>query len=178
MVNLDSEPKILFTEEQIKARVKELAHDIAKDYAGKNPLVLAILTGSVFFTADLMKQMGIPLELDFIKASSYGTDGVSSGIVALQYMPVTPLAGRHVLVIEDIVDTGLTLQKIKTVLESDPSNKPASLATVCLLDKPSRRKVEIVPDYVGFSIPNLFVLGYGLDFKNGCRNLPDIRYYE
>ena len=178
MVNHNVEPKILFSEEQIMARIKELARDISEDYAGKNPLVLVTLTGSVFFAADLMKRMEIPLEIDFIKASSYGTDGVSSGIVALQYMPVTPLSGRHVLIIEDIVDTGLTLQKIKTVLGSDPNNKPASIAAVCLLDKPSRRKVEIYPDYIGFSIPNIFVLGYGLDYKNGSRNLPDIRYYE
>ncbi len=178
MVNLNVEPKILFSEEQIKTRVKELAHDISNDYARKNPLILATLTGSVFFATDLMRNLEFPIELDFIKASSYGSSDVSSGVVSLQYMPLIPLIGRHVLIIEDIIDTGATLDKLVTVLGTDKKNLPASLAVVCLLDKPSRRKVDFVPDYVGFSIPDTFVVGYGLDYNNRYRNLPDIRYFE
>ena len=178
MVNLNAKPKVLFTEEQIQARIQELAHDISKDYAHKHPLILVTLAGSIFFATDLMRKMEYPIEVDFIKASSYGSGDVSSGVVSIQYMPTIPLAGRHVIVVEDIIDTGATLQKLRTVLTSDENNKPASFAIVCLLDKPSRRKVDLVPEYVGFSIPDTFVVGYGLDYNNRYRNMPDVRYFE
>ena len=162
--------RILFTEEQIKARVKELGAELTKEYSGKNPLFLCVLRGASVFLGDLIRCVECPLEIDFIKASSYvGTN--SSGEVSIDgEMP--DISGRDVVLVEDIVDTARTLSKLKTLLlERDPR----SLKVAALLDKPSRRTVEgFMADYTGYEIDDLFVVGYGLDCDLKFRNLPYI----
>ncbi|MCH5195388.1 MAG: hypoxanthine phosphoribosyltransferase [Oscillospiraceae bacterium] len=161
---------ILFTEEQIKTRVKELGAELTKEYSGKNPLFLCVLRGASVFFADLIRSVECPLEIDFIKASSYvGTD--SSGEVRVGG-EIPDISGRDVVLVEDIVDTARTLSKLKTLLLGQD---PGSLKVAALLDKPSRRTVEgFKADYTGYEIDDLFVVGYGLDCDMKFRNLPYI----
>ena len=159
-----------FTEEEIAARVKELG-PITKDYEGKEPIVVGVLKGSLLFMADLIREIKTPLRYDLIAVSSYGASTSSSGIVRIIKDIDVSIENEHVLVIEDIVDTGLTLRYLITTLSS---RQPASLKSCVLLDKPSRRKIEITPDYNGFVIPDRFVVGYGLDFAQRYRQLPMI----
>lgn len=174
--------RILFTEEEIKARTAALGAQISADYAENDPIVIGILKGAIPFFADLFRSITIPCQCDFMGASSYGGGTTTSGRVALYKDASESLCGRHVIVVEDILDTGMTLNFLwKYILEKNP----ASVRLCVLLDKPSRRhpEVKLKPDYVGFTIPNEFVVGYGLDYAQHYRNLPyigilDPRIYE
>jgi hypoxanthine phosphoribosyltransferase len=161
--------EILLTEEQIQARVAELGAQLAEDYAGRDPVLISVLKGSIVFLADLVRGMDIPLSIDIMEVSSYGAATESSGQVRILKDLSNPIEGRHVLVVEDIIDTGLTLNYLLRYLRE---KAPASLGICCLLDKPARRLTEIPIDYVGFTIPDRFVIGYGLDFGERYRNLP------
>jgi hypoxanthine phosphoribosyltransferase len=161
--------EILLTEEQIQARVAELGAQLAEDYAGRDPVLISVLKGSIVFLADLVRGMDIPLSIDIMEVSSYGAATESSGQVRILKDLSNPIEGRHVIVVEDIIDTGLTLNYLLRYLRE---KAPASLGICCLLDKPARRLTEIPIDYVGFTIPDRFVIGYGLDFGERYRNLP------
>lgn len=167
--------RVLFTEDQIQKRVKELGKTLCGEYAGKDPLFLCVLKGASVFFCDLIRAMECPVEIDFIKASSYsGTD--STGKVKLDVSAVPDLTGRDVVIAEDIVDTARTLSLLKTELLK---MNPASLKIACMLDKPSRRVVKgFKADYVGFEIEDLFVVGYGLDCDQKFRNLPYIGIFK
>ncbi len=166
-----SKPQILFSRQEIEATVKNLATEIAKDYWGKNPLLIGVLKGSFIFMADLIRLLDIPLEIDFIRLSSYGQGTESSGKVKVVQDISTQIVGRDVLVVEDIVDTGYSLTFLLGYLKE---KKPASLKLCVLADKPSRRQVLVPIDYLGFTVPNKFLVGYGLDWSDKYRNLPDI----
>ena len=162
--------KILVTNEQIEARCKELALEIDKDYEDKKPVLLSLLRGSIPFVTTLSKYMTIPVEFDYMKASSYHGGTCSTGNVAVTVLPATKLEGRHVIVVEDIVDTGFTLSTVMKILKD---YKPASLEIASLLDKPSMRQVQDLSiKYCGFSIPAEFVVGFGLDYDELYRQLP------
>ncbi len=163
--------EILFTPEALAQRVKELADQINRDYAGKSPMVVGTLRGSFVFMADLVRQINLPLTVDFLSASSYGSGTESSGQVRLKLDLGDDIAGRDVLIIEDIVDSGNTLSKLLPELQK---RGPASLKVCALLDKPERRVLPFQADYVGFTIPDAFVVGYGLDFNQHYRQLPYI----
>ncbi len=165
----DDVEEILFTPEQIQARVAELGQQIAADYAGREPHLVTIVKGSIPFIADLMRAMDITLSLDLIGVASYGAGTTSSGEVRLTKDLDDSIEGRHVLVVEDIIDTGLTLAY---VLRNLRQRAPASVRVVTFLDKPSGRGTAIEADYVGFTIPDAFVIGYGLDWNQRYRNLP------
>jgi hypoxanthine phosphoribosyltransferase len=164
----DDVERVLFTQEQIKQRVKELGEKIAGDYSGQDPHLVTILRGSIPFIADLIRAIDCPLSLDVLGVASYAGHQ-SSGEVRLTKDLDDPIEGRHVLVIEDIIDTGLTLSY---VLRSLHQRAPASLKVATFLDKTSRRDTPIEVDYVGFTIPDAFVVGYGLDWNQRYRNLP------
>lgn len=162
----------LIDEERLQARIKELGQQISADYAGQDLLLLCILKGGVLFLADLMRQISIPHEIDFLAVSSYGRESrESTGVVRILKDLDEPIAGRSVLIVEDIVDTGHTLTYITNILQA---RQPASLKICTLLDKKERRQVEIPVDYSGFVIPDKFVFGYGLDLDEKLRNLPFI----
>jgi hypoxanthine phosphoribosyltransferase len=160
--------EVLVSEEAIRTKVAELGQRISDDYAGEELLLIGLLRGSIVFLSDLMRRLTIPVRLDFIGIQSYGLS-TDSGAVRLVMDLETDIAERHVLVVEDIVDTGKTLSYLVQNLKA---RQPASLRMCALLDKPDRRQVPIKVDYVGFEIPDKFVVGYGLDFAEGYRNLP------
>ncbi|HHU77612.1 MAG TPA: hypoxanthine phosphoribosyltransferase [Clostridiales bacterium] len=171
MKMLDQVAKILIDEKKLMNRVQELGKQISEDYEGKDLVVICILKGAIMFTADLVKAISLPLSIDFMAVSSYGSSTKSSGVVRILKDLDEEIEGRHVLIVEDIVDTGLTLDYlVKNLL----SRKPASLKICCCLDKPERRKTPVKVDYVGFIIPDEFVIGYGLDYDEKYRNLPFI----
>lgn len=170
MLEQDME-QILFTQEQLSARVRELAEQISKDYAGKRPLVVGILRGAFIFMADLVRQITLPIRLDFISASSYGAGTVSSGLVDIKLDLTEDIAGQDVLLVEDVLDSGNTLSKLVAELKQ---RNPASLKLCVMLDKPDRRVRPIIADYVGFTIPDAFVVGCGLDYDQNYRQLPYI----
>ena len=161
--------EVLVDEESLRTRVAELGEEISTDYAGRDLLLVGVLKGAVFFMADLMRELSIPCEIDFMAISSYGAATDSSGVVRILKDLDIPLDGRHVLVVEDIIDSGLTLSYLLRNLES---REPASLEICALLTKPDRREIDVPVKYVGFEIPNEFVIGYGLDFAERYRNLP------
>lgn len=162
----------LIDEARLQARIKELGQQISADYAGQNLLLLCILKGGVLFLSDLMRQISIPHEIDFLAVSSYGREvRESTGVVRILKDLDEPIAGRSVLIVEDIVDTGHTLAYITNILQA---RQPASLKICTLLDKKERRQVDIPVDYTGFVIPDKFVFGYGLDLDEKLRNLPFI----
>lgn len=161
--------KVLFTEQDISDRVAELGRQLSQDYAGKNPLFICILKGAVMFMADLVKRVDIPLEMDFMATSSYGASSKSSGVVRILKDLERPVEGRYVVLVEDIVDTGLTLKYLR---ETMLHRQAASVKIVSLFDKPAGRAVDITPDYYGFEVPNEFIVGYGLDYAEHYRNLP------
>jgi hypoxanthine phosphoribosyltransferase len=163
--------RILLTREEIAGKVRELGAALSREYEGLEPLMVCVLKGSAVFYADLCRSMDIPLRMDFIAVSSYGRHSGSSGEVRLIKDLDESIEGRHVVVVEDILDTGLTLRYLADMLRS---RAPASLKICVLLDKPERRRVAIEPDYTGFVVPNEFVVGYGLDYAEKYRNLPDI----
>jgi hypoxanthine phosphoribosyltransferase len=161
--------EILVQGDDLAHRVRELGQEISRDYEGKSPLLVGVLKGAVFFLADLMRHMQIPCEVDFMAVSSYGSSTDYSGVVRILKDLDTPIEGREVLIVEDIIDSGLTLNYL---LRSLKARNPASLEVCALLTKPERRKVELPIRYVGFEIPNRFAIGYGLDFDQRFRNLP------
>ncbi len=163
---------ILIDEARLQARIKELGQQISADYAGQRLLLLCILKGGVLFLTDLMRNLSIPHEIDFLAVSSYGKEiRESTGVVRILKDLDEPIEGIHVLIVEDIIDTGHTLTYITNILQA---RRPASLKICTLLDKTERRRVEIPVDYVGFPIPDKFVFGYGLDLDEKFRNLPYI----
>ena len=172
-----SQPKlhIFLPREEIEATVSRLAAEIKKDYQTRNPIFIGILKGSFMFLADLLRRLDFPLEVEFIRVSSYGRGTESSGNLRVLKGLGSPVKGRDVLLIEDIVDTGLTTG---FVLEYLSKKKPASLKLCALLDKPSRRRLPIKIDYLGLTVPNKFLVGYGLDLNEHFRNLPDIYFVE
>lgn len=161
--------QILITDQQLQVEIAELGAQITQDYQGKNLLLVGVLKGALLFIVDLARAIDLPVELDFMAISSYGAATESSGIVRILKDLETSLEGRDVLVVEDIIDSGLTLNYI---LENLRNRNPASLKVCALLNKPSRRKINVPVDYHGFDIPDAFVVGYGLDFKQRYRNLP------
>jgi hypoxanthine phosphoribosyltransferase len=163
--------EILIDEERLQARVAELGAQVTTDYRGRDLLLVCVLKGAVFFLADLMRRIDLPVEVDFMAISSYGAGVDSSGVVRILKDLDVPIEGRNVLVVEDIVDSGLTLSYLLRALES---RGPASLEVCALLTKPERRENEVECRYIGFEIPNRFVIGYGLDFAERYRNLPYI----
>ena len=166
--------KILFTREQLDERVKQLGEQLTRDYDGKDPLFLCILRGAAVFFSDLIRAVECPLTIYFIRTASYvGTE--SSGKVEVDLMKVGDISGRDVVIVEDICDSGRSLVEVNRVLGA---MKPGSLKTVCLLDKPSRRVVEFKPDYTGFVIDDLFVIGSGFDCDGRFRNLPYIGIFR
>jgi hypoxanthine phosphoribosyltransferase len=165
MENID----ILIDRETIAARVKELAAEISRDYAGKTVTLLCMLKGSIIFFADLAREIDLDVEMEFMKVSSYGGNKESAGKVKLDYPPDGDLSGKHVILVEDIIDMGYTAKWLINHLQS---LKPASFALCVLLDKPERRKVHVETEYLGFIIPDEFIVGYGLDFSQKYRNLP------
>ncbi len=170
------EAKVLISEQQVREKVAELAAIIKEEYRDKHPLIVGILKGSFVFMADLIREMDIPLEVEFVNLSSYGRGASeSAGKIRMVQGLTTPVKGRHVLVIEDIVDTGLT---IRYLLDRLRKKKPASLKLCALLDKPSRRKIDVPIDYLGFTVPNVFIVGYGIDWDERFRYLRDVRYVE
>lgn len=162
---------IIFSEEEIKARVKAMGEVISRDYADKDLVLVAVLRGAVVFTADLLREITVPVEIDFMAVSSYGKAAQSSGIVRIIKDLDTDIAGRDVLIVEDILDSGLTL---KYLMRNLSSRNPASLEIAALLHKEGNQKTDVEPKYVGFSCPKEFVVGYGLDFAEKYRNLPYI----
>ncbi|HJX12844.1 MAG TPA: hypoxanthine phosphoribosyltransferase [Dehalococcoidales bacterium] len=160
---------------EIASAVKRLAGEIAGDYRDKEPLLLGILKGSFVFLADLVRELDFPLEVEFIRLSSYGSGRRSSGHVRVVQGLRTSVRGRHVLVVEDIIDTGITVAFLLDYLRK---KKPASVRLCALTDKPSRRQVPVKIDYLGFSVPDRFLVGYGLDCDEKYRNLPDIHVLE
>ena len=161
--------EILVQPDQLKHRVRELAQEISADYGDRDLLLVGVLKGAVFFLSDLMRAIEVPCEVDFMAVASYGSATDSSGVVRILKDLDTPIQGRHVLIVEDIVDSGLTLQYL---LRNLGARSPASLEVCALLTKPERRKVELPTRYVGFEIPNRFAIGYGLDHAERYRNLP------
>ena len=159
----------LIDEETLKRRITELGEEISNDYVGHDLLLVGVLKGAVFFMADLMRELTVPCEIDFMAISSYGAATDSSGVVRILKDLDINVSGRDVLVVEDIIDSGLTLSYLMRNLRA---RKPATLEVVTLLTKPERREIEVPVRYVGFEIPNRFVIGYGLDFAERYRNLP------
>ena len=174
-MNSKAVPRVLFDRQQIEAAVRRLASEISKDYRHNNPLLLGILIGSFVFLADLIRHLDFPLDVDFIGLSSYGSGTQTSGKIKVSKKLDTPVRSRNVLIVEDIVDTGLTTAYLIDYLHRQ---KPASVKLCALTDKPSRREVPVNIDYLGFSVPNKFLVGYGLDANQQFRNLPDICYLE
>ena len=166
---------MLFSREEIDNRVKELGEIISEKYKGKDLLVVSLLRGSFIFTADLVREITIPLEVDFMTTASYGHREVSTGNVEIITDLRTKVEGRDVLIVDDIMDSGFTIQKVKNRIEEDKAN---SVEICVMLDKPSRRKVDLNPDYVGFSIPDLFIVGYGLNYGDHYRNIPYIFTFD
>lgn len=175
MEHTDTIGKILFTQEQIWRRAEELGQEISEDYAGEKVVLIGTLKGAVPFMADLMKNISLDIEIDFVAASSYGSGTESSGEVILKHDITLDLEGKHVILVEDIIDTGNTIKALKAYLQK---RGPKSVSICTLLDKPARRKVDVKGDYIGFVVEDLFIVGYGLDFNQKYRNLPYISYLE
>ncbi|OQX62805.1 MAG: hypoxanthine phosphoribosyltransferase [Desulfococcus sp. 4484_242] len=169
------EKKLLIARETIRERVKELARRISSDYKGQQPVIVGVLNGAVFFFADLAREISIPIEIDFIRAASYGSEMTSSGKVRVTKDVEIPIQGRSVILVEDIVDTGLTLTRI---IRNVQRKGPESVKVCALIDKLERRNVPVSIDYCGFQIQEGFLVGYGLDYNENYRQLPDIYALE
>lgn len=163
--------EVLYDEERIQAKVKELGEQLSRDFESRNPLVICVLKGAFIFMADLVKSMTVPLEIDFMAVSSYGASTKSSGVVKIIKDLDVSAEGRDILIVEDIIDSGLTLSYLIDVLER---RNAKSVTVATLFDKPGRRTVDLQADYTGFTLPDEFVVGYGLDFAEKYRNLPFI----
>lgn len=166
---------VYLSEEEISNRIQQLADQINKDYAGKEITVVGVLNGAFMFTADLIRKLNVPVELDFIAASSYGDDTSSSGQVKIEWDLKKEIKGKHILLVEDIVDTGLTIKSLKALLGS---REPASIKLASLLFKPARNVHPVDIDYLAFEIEDKFVIGYGLDYAGKYRELPYIGIYS
>lgn len=167
--------EVMITEEQLKQKVKELGEQISKDYEGEKVLIIGILKGAVIFLSDLIRELTIDARIDFMAVTSYGASTKSSGIVRILKDLDTGIEDQHVIIAEDIIDSGITLHYLRDYLLG---RKPKSLKICTLLDKPERREADIKADYVGFEIENKFIVGYGLDFDEKYRNLPYITCLE
>jgi hypoxanthine phosphoribosyltransferase len=163
--------QVVISPETIQARVKELARELSQDFAGQEPVLLGVLKGCFIFLSDLARQLSVPAQIDFVRLASYGHSDTSSGRVEMTKAPEMDLAGRPVVVVEDIVDTGLTLAWLKKHLEEQ---QPSVVKICVLVDKAERRQIDLELDYVGFKVPKGFLVGYGLDFDEGYRCLPGI----
>ena len=173
---MEDKIRILIPEQEVDAKVKKIGEKISEDYAGKSVHLICVLKGGVYFTCELAKRITVPVSLDFMSVSSYGAGTESSGVVKIIKDLDEPLAGKHVLIVEDIIDSGRTLSYLIEILKQ---RNPADIRICTLLDKPSRRvKKEVVVDYTCFSIPDEFVVGYGLDYDQKYRNLPYIGVVE
>lgn len=161
--------KVLISEQELRAKCAEMGAAITRDYAGKNLLLVTVLKGAVVYMADLMRCIDLPCSIDFMVVSSYGSGTKTSGVVKIVKDLDQDLTGKHILIVEDILDSGMTLSYLKGLLES---RGPASIRIATLLDKPSRRKVDLKADYIGYEVPDEFVVGYGLDYDELYRNLP------
>jgi hypoxanthine phosphoribosyltransferase len=168
---VEIERELLFPREAIARRVKELAEQISRDYEGRELLLVGVLNGAFIFMADLIRGMSIPCRVDFVRMASYGCGSQSSGEVRITKDLETPITGRDVLIVEDIIDTGLTLSRLIGVLRE---RQPASVRVCAFLDKKERRRVPFTAEYVGYSISDRFVVGYGLDYNENFRFLPDV----
>jgi hypoxanthine phosphoribosyltransferase len=167
--------EVLIDEDALQSRIGELGEEVSADYAGRDLLLIGVLKGAVFFMADLMRHLTVPCEIDFMAVSSYGASTDSSGVVRILKDLDINIERRHVLVVEDIIDSGLTLSYLMRNLES---REPATLEVCALMTKPERREIELPVRYVGFEIPNRFVIGYGLDFAERYRNLPYVGVFD
>ena len=167
--------RILISKEELDRRITVLAKELDRDYADKNPLFIGILKGSIFFFSDLLQKLTIAAEMDFMAISSYGAGTTSSGYVRIIKDLDRHIEGRHVVVVEDMVDSGTTLAHLREVLQT---RDPASVRICALLSKPSRRKTPVDIDYLGFEVPDEFVVGYGLDYAERYRVLPDVRILD
>jgi hypoxanthine phosphoribosyltransferase len=161
--------EVLISTEELQQRITAIGGDISRDYAGKNPLLVGVLRGVVFFMADLLRAITIPVEVDFLAVSSYSATSRSSGLVRLSKDLDVSMTGRHVLFVEDVIDTGLTLNYLLRTLQA---RQPASLEVCVLFNKPAKRLIDIPLKYKGFDLPDYFVVGYGLDYREKYRNLP------
>ena len=162
---------VMLSEEEINSRIEELGEQISRDYEGKEMFLICILKGASFFACELAKRITVPVNIDFMKVSSYGGGTVSSGQVSIKMVVSDSIAGKEVLIVEDIIDSGNTLNLLPKILME---RGPKSIRLCALLDKPDRREVDVKMDYVGFRIPDKFVVGYGLDYDQRYRNLPYI----
>ncbi|MDO4552529.1 MAG: hypoxanthine phosphoribosyltransferase [Bacillota bacterium] len=167
--------EVMITREELKERVCQLGAQISKDYEGERVLAICVLKGAILFMSDLIREINADVHIDFMAVSSYGATTKSSGVVRILKDLDSSVRGEHVLIVEDIIDSGLTLKYLKDYLLAQG---PKSLKIVTLLDKPERRAAEVTADYVGFSIENKFIVGYGLDYNQMYRNLPYISYLE
>ncbi len=163
--------RILIDEKNLKKRIKEMAEEISKDYEGEELLVIGLLKGAAYFLTELTQSITVPTQIDFIKASSYGSGTVSSGKLNIQFDTSRNIAGKNVLVVDDVIDTGITLSEIKKLFDN---RNAKSIKIAAMLDKKERRLVKVLPDYHGFVIPDEFVVGFGLDYDEDYRNLPYI----
>ena len=170
-MELDREPKILYSVDQIAKRVRELGKEISKDYAKEDIVVISLLRGSFIFAADLVREIDVPVNVDFMTTSSYDHDETSTGIVEIITDLRTNIKGKNVLIVDDIMDSGHTMKK---VVEFVNMKEPKSIKLCVMLDKPSRREVDISPDYTGFTLTNAFIVGYGLNYGDYHRNVPYI----
>lgn len=175
MTSLNDGIDTFLGEEQIRLRIREMGQELTRDYAGKDLLVVGLLNGVFIFMADLVRAMDLKLEVAFMQVASYGGNTVTTGEVNILHDLERPIGGRHVLIVEDIVDTGLTLHKVRNMMLD---RQPASLKIATLLDKPSRRSVQVPVDYVGFTIEDKFAVGFGLDLDGKYRNLPYVGVYN
>ncbi|WP_217921722.1 hypoxanthine phosphoribosyltransferase [Miltoncostaea oceani] len=167
--------RTLVSEEELQARITEIAAEVSADYEGRELLVIGVLKGAIFFIADLVRRISVPCELDFMAVSSYGSATHSSGVVRILKDLDIPIAGRHVLLVEDVIDSGLTLSYL---LKNLASRKPASLEICSLLTKPGHKRLKMPTRYIGFDLPDVFVIGYGLDHAERYRELPYIAELE
>ena len=167
----DDLKSVLYTEEQIAKRVAEMGAELTRDYAGKNPIVVGILKGASIFTTDIVRKIETPMQLDFMVVSSYGAGTKTSGTVRIRKDMDADVRDRHVVICEDIIDSGVTMSNLFAMLET---RKPASLRLCALLSKPARREVDVKIDYCGWEVPDEFLVGYGLDYANEYRTLPEI----
>ncbi len=175
MAEKDIKGKILYTDKDIQKKAKELGKQITKDYAGEEVILLGTLKGAIMWMAELMKYIDLDTKIDFVAASSYGSGTTTSGVVTITKDIDMDIYNRNIIIIEDIVDTGVTLSYLKKYLE-DRNPKDVKICT--MLDKPSRRRVDLKPDYIGYEVDDLFIIGYGLDYDQRYRNLPYISYLE
>ncbi|HZH94136.1 MAG TPA: hypoxanthine phosphoribosyltransferase [Tissierellaceae bacterium] len=167
--------KILYSRDEIDVRVKEMGKELSQQYKGRDLVIVSLLRGSFVFTADLSRELSIPVEIEFMTTASYGNEEVSSGNVKILQDVRGSLKGKDVLIVDDIIDTGHTLKKVIEHLEE---KEPNSIKVCVMLDKPSRRQVDLEPDYVGYEIPDVFIVGYGLNYGDYFRNIPYIFTFE